>query len=182
MAIVEQTIEHKWSCFRRDNSRIKVSNQHLQSAKISRPNARGTLSLDKVWPHTMSTSLNRLKQVMLTTYLAFDDVLQCIKPPQTGYVDVSASGKSRFPQSSASARIHPKSSFIIIVTMPLSSHPPCCLSWSWQITDIIRMDVLASELQSHFICHGLISTQDNQHLHLRVKKGRWGMGRRWARG
>lgn len=97
MAIVEQTIEHKWSCFRRDNSKIKVSNLHLQSIKISRPNAWGTLSLDKVWPHTMSTSLNRLKQVMLTTYLAFDDVLQCIEPPQRGYVDVSASGKSRFP-------------------------------------------------------------------------------------
>lgn len=113
----------------------------------------------------------------LTTYLAFDDVLQCIKPPQTGYVDVSPSGKFRFPHSSANARIHPKSSVIIITTtMLLSSHPSCCLSWSWQITDIIRMDVLTSELQSHFICHGLISIQDNQHLHLRVKKGRWGMG------
>lgn len=127
----------------------------------------------------MSMSLNRLKQVMLTTHLAFDDVLQCIKPPQAGYVG-SPSGKSRFPHFSTSARIHPKSS-ILIITMLLFSHPSCCLSQSWQITDIIRMDVLASERRSHFICHGLISIQDNQHLHLRVKKGRWGTGRRWVR-
>lgn len=50
------------------------------------------------------------------------------------------------------------------------STPALPLPRAQQITDISIMDVLAGYLRSHLICHGLISTQDNQHLHLRVGK------------
>lgn len=58
--------------------------------------------------------------------------------------------------------------------------PRNCFPWDQQITDIV-MDVLAGQLWSHLICRSLISTHDNQRLHLGVKTEKWATMYAWVR-